>query len=97
MGLDHNELSDMMEQFFESENKPTNQELVNLNISFDSTILRNLVDNDIIPPEYLLKLIEKFNNHENITDEFTGDENDREDFGNKWSDWNQNPGSEDYT
>ena len=97
MGFDPNQLSHIMDQFFESEDKPTNHELVNLNISFDPTILRNLVDNDIIPPEYLLRLIEKFNNHENITDEFTGDENDREDFGNKWSDWNQNPDSEDYT
>ena len=55
-----------------------------------------MVDNDILPPEYLLRLIAKFENQENITDEFTGDETDRKDFGNKWTDWDQNPGSGDY-
>jgi len=97
MGFDPDQLSNIMDQFFGSDEEGINEkELVNLNISFDAKILKTLVDNDIIPPEYLLRLIDKFENGKSITDEFTGDEKDREDFGNKWTDWNQNPDSDDY-
>lgn len=97
MGFDPDQLSNIMDQFFGSGEEGINEkELVNLNISFDAKILKTLVDNDIIPPEYLLRLIDKFENGKSISDEFTGDEKDREDFGNKWTDWNQNPDSDDY-
>jgi hypothetical protein len=96
LGFDPDQISDIVDSFFNGENTIEEKELVNLNISFDAKILKTLVDNDIIPPEYLLRLISKFENQEEITDDFTGDESDREDFGNKWTDWNQNPDSEDY-
>ena len=97
IGFNPDHLSNIIDQFFGSEDDGLNEkELVNLNISFDARILKTLVDNDILPPEYLLRLIARFENQENITDEFTGDETDRKDFGNKWTDWDQNPGSGDY-
>ena len=97
MGFNPDHLSNIMDQFFGAEEDFLNEkELINLNISFDAKILKTLVDNDILPPEYLLRLIAKFENQEPITDEFTGDETDRKDFGNKWTDWDQNPGSGDY-
>ena len=100
-GFDPGQISNIMDQFFGEESDPEEmfdpKEIVNLNISFDARIIKTLVDNDIIPPEYLLNLIEKFEKRETISDEFTGDEKEREDFGNKWSDWNQDPKSDDYS
>jgi len=99
-GFDPDQISNIMDQFFGEPNPDEmidEKEIVNLNISFDAKIIKTLVDNDIIPPEYLLNLIEKFENRETISDDFTGDEKEREDFGNKWSDWNQDPNSDDYS
>lgn len=98
-GFDPDQISNIMDQFFgdaDPDEMFEEKEIVNLNISFDPKIIKTLVDNDIIPPEYLLNLIEKFEKRETISDEFTGDEKEREDFGNKWSDWNQDPNSDDY-
>lgn len=95
-GFDPDQVSNIMDQFFGGEEEMDEEDFVHLNISFDPSILKKLVDNDILPPEYLMKLIEKFEKRETISDEFTGDETDRKDFGNKWSDWNSDPNSEDY-
>ena len=95
-GFDPDQISNIMDQFFGGEEEFDETQFVNLNISFDPSILKKLVDNDILPPEYLMNLIEKFEKRESISDEYTGDETDRDDFGNKWSDWNSDPSSEDY-
>lgn len=95
-GFDPDQISNIMDQFFGGEEEFDETQFVNLNISFDPSILKKLVDNDILPPEYLMNLIEKFEKKETISDEYTGDQTDRDDFGNKWSDWNSDPNSEDY-
>lgn len=54
--------------------------------------LMNLITSGLLNPKDLLKMI----NEVKKKNRFTGDETDRQDFGNKLSDWNPNPDSNDY-
>ena len=51
--------------------------------------IKNIVITNIkIPPFILDKILEDlYRDGEGILDAYTGDEEDREDFGNKWTDW----------
>ena len=55
-------------------------------------IIMNLVTAGILSPKDLLKMIKETKKR----NRFTGDEVDRKDFGNKYSDWNPDPSSDDY-
>jgi hypothetical protein len=54
--------------------------------------IMNLVTAGILNPKDLVKMI----NETKKRNRFTGDEKDRKDFGNKYSDWNPDPKSDDY-
>jgi hypothetical protein len=54
--------------------------------------IMNLVTAGILNPKDLIKMV----NETKKRNRFTGDEKDRKDFGNKYSDWNPDPKSDDY-
>lgn len=54
--------------------------------------IMNLVSSGLLNPKDLLKMINEIKKK----NRFTGDETDRQDFGNKLSDWNPDPESNDY-
>jgi hypothetical protein len=54
--------------------------------------IMNMITSGVIKPQVLLDMIEEVKKR----NRFTGDEKDRKDFGDKFSDWNPDPNSEDY-
>lgn len=54
--------------------------------------IMNMVTSGILDPKVLLNMIKEVKKR----NKFTGDEKDRGDFGNKLSDWNPDPKSDDY-
>ena len=54
--------------------------------------IMNLVTSGVIDPKTLLDMVKEVKKR----NRFTGDEKTREDFGNKYSDWNPDPGSDEY-
>lgn len=54
--------------------------------------IMNMITSGVIKPQVLLDMIEEIKKR----NRFTGDEKDRKDFGDKFSDWNPDPNSEDY-
>jgi hypothetical protein len=66
--------------------------MIYLSMMIPPEVLMNMVTSGIIDPEALkIILDETKKNHR-----FTGDEQKRKDFGNKYSDWNPDPSSDDY-
>jgi hypothetical protein len=57
-----------------------------------SESIMNLITSGLLNPKDLLKMIKEVKKK----NRFTGDEVDRQDFGNKLSDWNPDPDSNDY-
>lgn len=57
-----------------------------------SEAIMNLVTSGMLNPEDLLKMVKEVKKK----NRFTGDEKNRTDFGNKFSDWNPDPGSDEY-
>ncbi len=57
-----------------------------------SEAIMNLITSGLLNPEDLLKMIKEVKKK----NRFTGDEKHRTDFGNKLSDWNPDPGSDEY-
>jgi hypothetical protein len=57
-----------------------------------SEAIMNLITAGILNPEDLLKMIKEVKKK----NRFTGDEKNRTDFGNKLTDWNPDPGSDEY-
>jgi ATP-dependent protease HslVU (ClpYQ) ATPase subunit len=54
--------------------------------------IMNLITSGIIKPQVLLDMVDEIKKR----NRFTGDEKTREDFGDKFSDWNPDPNSDDY-
>lgn len=54
--------------------------------------IMNLMSAGILDPKQMGKIIKKIKKD----NKFTGDEKERPDFGNKWTDWNPDPNSNDY-
>jgi arsenate reductase-like glutaredoxin family protein len=71
------------------------QDYIVMNMMFPPSLLEDLIDRGIIDAGELSDIMSMFdedinkkNPHpEGLSDEYTGDEEDRKDFGNKWSDW----------
>jgi hypothetical protein len=57
-----------------------------------SEAIMNLITANILDPQDLLRMIKEVKRK----NRFTGDEKNRSDFGNKMSDWNPDPGSDEY-
>lgn len=66
--------------------------MIYLSMVIPPEAIMNLVSAGIIDPDQLLLMIEEVKKK----NKFTGDEKKREDFGNKFSDWNPDPNSKDY-
>lgn len=54
--------------------------------------IMNLISAGILDPKQMGKIVKKIKKD----NKFTGDEKERPDFGNKWTDWNPDPKSNDY-
>jgi hypothetical protein len=54
--------------------------------------IMNLITSGVLDPKVLLNMIDEIKKR----NRFTGDEKDRKDFGNTFSDWNPDPNSTDY-
>lgn len=87
--------------------KQKKQHMIHMNLLFTPEALAHMINNGFIDPRDIMDMIEHFglnkkkpkrkNNRESINDKkYTGNEKDREDFGNKWTDWNPDPNSDDY-
>jgi hypothetical protein len=63
-----------------------------VNMMIPAEAIMNLITSGILNPGDLLKMIDEVKKK----NRFTGDEKHREDFGNKLSDWNPDPKSDDY-
>lgn len=57
-----------------------------------SEAIMNLITSGLLNPDDLLKMVKEVKKK----NRFTGDEKNRNDFGNKFSDWNPDPGSDEY-
>ena len=68
------------------------EQFIILNMMFPPSILRDMINNGLLDPDELRKINKEANNPidspiEEITNDYTGDEKDRDDYGNKWTDW----------
>tara|TARA_R110002012_G_scaffold151302_1_gene311206 strand:+ start:1258 stop:2052 length:795 start_codon:yes stop_codon:yes gene_type:complete len=73
------------------------QDFIVMNMMFPPKLLQDLIDKGIIDGGELGSIMDSYNDDneededdmhpEGLSEDYTGDEEDREDFGNKWSDW----------
>lgn len=63
-----------------------------VSLMIPSEAIMNLITAGLLSPKDLLRMIKEVKKK----NRFTGDETDRTDFGNKLSDWNPDPGSDEY-
>jgi hypothetical protein len=68
------------------------KDLIYLNMVIPPEVLMNMITSGVLDPAAIQVMIEETKKR----NKFTGDEKDRKDFGNKYSDWNPDPSSEDY-
>lgn len=66
--------------------------MIYLNMVIPPEAIMNLISAGILDPEMIQTMIDQVKKKA----KFTGDEKDRKDFGNKFSDWNPDPKSDDY-
>jgi hypothetical protein len=66
--------------------------MIYLSMVIPPEAIMNLMTSGILEPEQLLAMIDEVKKKK----KFTGDEKGRKDFGNKFSDWNPDPNSDDY-
>lgn len=86
--------------------KKNKEEIIHMNMVFSPEALAHMINEGMIDPRDIMDMIRHFEldkpkrkkkNRESINDKkFTGEEKDRKDFGNKWTDWNPDPNSNDY-
>jgi hypothetical protein len=68
------------------------EQFIILNMMFPPSILRDMINNGLLDPDELRKINDDIDAPidspiEEITNVYTGDEEDRDDYGNKWTDW----------
>jgi hypothetical protein len=87
--------------------KNNKDHIIHMNMVFSPEALAHMINEGMIDPRDIMDMIKHFNLdkkkskknriRESINDKkFTGNETKREDFGNKWTDWNPDPDSNDY-
>lgn len=77
---------DMMDE------KEMDQHMIMMQLYIPAESIMNLITAGVIDPEVLLKMIEEVKKR----NRFTGDEKNKKNFGNEFSDWNPDPKSKDY-
>jgi len=89
---DLKEMRENPENFNEWPDISENQNLINMSLFLPPEALLSLVDAGLLDIKDVQQLIDTMNNEmKNINDIYTGDEEDREDFGTKWTDWSPDP------
>ena len=95
----------MIEDMFES---MINEVEIHMSLVFSPQVLANMINDGLIDPRDIMDMINHFNlsqskkkkkrkTGESINEHrYTGDEKDRDGFGNKWTDWNPDPLSDEY-
>jgi len=86
--------------------KKAKEEVIHMSMVFSPQALAFMINEGMIDPRDIMDMIKHFNldkpkkkknNRESINDQkYTGEQKDREDFGNKWTDWNPDPSSDEY-
>ena len=76
---DSKEFDQMMDETMDE------QEFIILNMMFPPKMLRDMIDRGIIDPKELGQILDSTDN--GLSDKYTGDQKDRKDFGNRWTDW----------
>lgn len=86
--------------------KEKKEDIIHMSMVFSPQVLAHMINEGLIDPRDIMDMIRHFNldkpkkrknNRESINDQkFTGEQKDRKDFGNKWTDWNPDPKSDDY-
>jgi hypothetical protein len=69
-----------------------NRPMIYLNMVIPPEAIMNLISSGVLDPDVLQAMIDQVKKR----NKFTGDEKSRQDFGNKFSDWNPDPSSDDY-
>lgn len=81
------------------------EQVIHMSMVFKPEVLAHMIKQGMIDPREIMDMIDHFNldkkpkrkTRESINeDKFTGDQKERKDFGNKWTDWNPDPKSDDY-
>jgi hypothetical protein len=94
----------------EEEDLPPKDHIIHMNMIFSPQVLAHMINEGLIDPRDIMDMIRHFgldekktkrrkkkNNRESINDKkYTGEQKDRNDFGNKWTDWNPDPNSDEY-
>ena len=73
-------------------NREEYEQFIILNMMFPPSILKDMINNGLLDPNELRKINDDLDAPidspiEEITNVYTGDEEDRDDYGNKWTDW----------
>jgi hypothetical protein len=85
---------DISEQKRSKSNKSKkDRHMILMQFYIPSEAIMNLLTSGMLDPKVLKRMIKDVKKKNN----FTGDETDRADFGNKSSDWNPDPQSDDYS
>lgn len=72
--------------------KMDGKQMIYMSMVFPPEMIMNLITSGILDPRDIQKMIKEVKKK----NKFTGDEKERKDFGNKFSDWNPDPDSDDY-
>lgn len=83
------------------------ENIIHMNMVFSPEVLAHMINQGMIDPREIMDMINHFNLNDNkkqnkkiresINEQkYTGEQKDRKDFGNKWTDWNPDPKSDDY-
>lgn len=69
-----------------------NRPMIYMNMIIPPEAIMNLISSGVLDPDMIQAMIDQVKKK----NKFTGDEKTRQDFGNKFSDWNPDPSSDDY-
>lgn len=75
-----------------TDEKELDRHMIMMQLYIPAESIMNLITSGIIEPNVLLDMV----NEVKKRNRFTGDEKNRKDFGNNFSDWNPDPNSKDY-
>lgn len=89
---------------------PPKDQIIHMSMVFSPQVLAHMINEGLLDPRDIMDMIrhyeleekktkrrKKKNNRESINDKkYTGEQKDRQDFGNKWTDWNPDPNSDEY-
>lgn len=87
---------------------PPKDQIIHMSLVFPPHVLAHMINQGLIDPRDIMDMIDHFGlnntkkkrkkkNRESINDQkFTGEQKERPDYGNKWTDWNPDPSSDEY-